>query len=707
MTSSKIIYKRLLEPFNIIAILSFILAILSLFRFGAWGTVLGSFLVTAIAFLVILGIGRIVDVINFRSKVKFYRNWDEVPLEFDIGKTLRHITRQKATLEIIGRTCFRCLCGNEIEFEQNMKSYSKNKSELQRQICEAIINECRITFVLQNPNIPIPYFKTDENIKLREHALEAIKSYDEIRQQLPRIDLRNRFLLKFSNEVIESSMLRITEGSTVTRLIVDLSDDFAEPNNSIRRISKPILAFSNAGAESIEDYNRNFNYFLSNSSHKEEMDKKTKIGHKEVEALISQYTFHSDLRKDESKYLATIAARRFLSARGNSDSGVPPICVQLLITNQCTTFCKMCDHYKLFRKKEELSKDELLCTLDCIKNLGTTSVIFSGGEPLANDNLFELLDYGKRLGLNIGMITSGVMKGGQHIGATEAKVISQTCSWIQLSIDSFNKETYKKIRHGDHLSVALNSLAHIVRSGFRNLEVCFTIQKDNINEIETIPEIINEVIPPTVPLRFKFAHGPEAGRDFLCSESLLKDAIRKLRGNSDRLNSKYLINMIEQGYFNYEDLSNGMPLREKMVQYKQLGYTCQVLNYFCFIDSNGDVYPCCYLFDDNHAESKMRSETRIGSIRSSSTGRVTSPNDSLDNFNKLSYLWYESKKLKELRQETLPVRQEACFYCTRHFYQNEYLNKLEALFEKYRYQGIVEEWRSNGGEIDLIHPIWM
>jgi molybdenum cofactor biosynthesis enzyme MoaA len=242
----------------------------------------------------------------------------------------------------------------------------------------------------------------------------------------------------------------------------------------------------------------------------------------------------------------------------------------------------MCDHFKLynddFHRKNELTLTELQYTLDCIRDLGTTSVIFSGGEPLARNDFFEILRYGHSIGLRAGILTSGVMRDYKCLSLDEAKIISDMSSWIQLSIDSFDSATYNKIRQHEEskkvLDIALDSVNALARTGFKDIEVCFTIQKDNIQEVAEISDALSRLLPPTVPIRFKFVHGPDAGRDFLCSVPQLEEAIRNLPRNPDRFNSKYIISMMEGGYFNFDGLSHGVPLKHKMLEYNQLEYTC-------------------------------------------------------------------------------------------------------------------------------------
>lgn len=512
--------------------------------------------------------------------------------------------------------------------------------------------------------------------------------------------------MSFYNKTIERSMVCLKQDSNQPiRFIYDLSIQFKEPETSIDHVAKPFLIFPFKSHENTV-FTKEFKSILRYAIPIKKFDEEKEKGLKEVDLLIRKYPrhSHSPLRKDDSKFLSTIAARYFL-AENDSTIKVPPVSVQLLVTNQCTTKCKMCDHFKLFKPKDELTKDEVFYTLECIKAIGTTNVIISGGEPLARPDIFEILKYGKNINLNIGLLTNGVKKDGNSLNISEAKVISEMCSWVQLSIDSFNRDTYRLIRGDNYLEIVLESLNNIVKAGFKDIEVCFTIQKDNVDEINSnsFPESVNKLLPPSIPVRFKFAHGPSVDRDFLCPKDKLVGVVQEFQIRNPRFNFEYLSSMIESGYFDYEGLSQGNPLKKRMIQYEAKGYKCHALRLTCKIDSNGDVYPCCFLFDDNCADSKLRNNYRLGSLRSQNTHRVMPP--SLHE-NVLANIWYKSEKLRGYRNVVLPVDTEACNYCTRHFYQNEFLNELNDVFNRYRRYGIVEK-QINDGKNNSTYAFWV
>ena len=691
MSITKELLSKLRDPFKVCAILSFSLGFVSVFPIGPWQKIFGGLFLVSLILLLIILIALSIDWYLSRPRMRVFRNWEEAPNKYRVEETLDYCAKQGASLEIIARTCFRWLCGDENLFGKDQEAFIKDQKRLQDLIIRAIEGGASIHFILQNANISIPYFTQVETDRLHTHVKAALQSYETIHDRL-NIEHQELLRLSFTNDVIENSMVRLTEGSRIARIIFDLGIKFKSPHPTVGKISKPFIVIESFGSE-IGDFNDEFNYTVGKATLQDDYNEQKGIHLSEAIHLIENYRHHSPLRKDTSASLAAFAARHYLAEiHSDINHKIPePACVQLLVTNRCTTKCKMCDHFKLFRKGNELADSEINCVLDMIHHMGTRFVVISGGEPLAHDSLAEILKHAKRLGLNVGLLTNGVKPDGEHIEKSLADVIADSCSWVQLSIDSFNTETYEQIRGGRHLNSARSSLDSLLKAGLSKIEVCVTIQKDNISEVTRMLEKSSEILPSSVPIRFKFAHGPINGRDFLFSREQLDSLIKSIPpGDLNRSNWGYLLTMINDKHFDIANLPLGKPLESKMEEFATRDYVCHALRLTCKINADGNVYPCCFLFDDNFSNSRIRNDYFLGSLRSKNTGRVLSPySHHADNL--LQRIWCQNDKLNGLRNFTLPVDRKACIYCTRHFYQNDFLNKLWRLFDEGKLFGLAQE----------------
>jgi MoaA/NifB/PqqE/SkfB family radical SAM enzyme len=642
--------------------------------------------------------------------VKFYSRWENAPSNYKIDYLLNELANKPAKLEIIGRSCFRWLCGNELLLKRDPEHYKKQMKDLQGLIKNAIKAGSSIHFIIQNPNISIPWFSLDQNSQLKNHIEKAMASYESIHNNLiseieaiktPKGELK-MFIL---NSVIDNSMTRYISGSEVGWLIYDISTHFQDQDDP--GTSKPFLVF-NRRAKGIDEFIDQFDTIKDKSQLKEKYDEERKKGLNEANDLIKNYSFYSAQRRDTSNNLAKAAAQYFIASSNHDRNELPPpISIQLLITNKCTTNCVMCDHFKITGQRE-MNISELHYTIDSIYNLGTRSVIISGGEPLSRkQDLLDLLNHCEsKKDLKIGLLTNGVVKQNNSycsISREDAIIIRDRCDWVQVSIDSFDKKIYESIRNAPALDPALESVRIFKDVGCRSLEVCYTIQKGNIREVSELrPDVISRNLN-NVPLRFKFAHGSNnTVNNFLCGEKEIQGACEAFATNLPQTNSNYILNLIDRRFTNFKDLAEGAPIKTKMIEYLKNGYKCHILRMTCKIDPYGDVYPCCFLFDDNNADSKYRESYLLGSLKSAAEV-ITDP--SVFN-NKLAEIWHKNTDLRNIRDKNLPIESSACNCCTRHFYQNEFLNKLEKIFIDYRHYRIAEEFEQcpDSGPVE---PFWL
>lgn len=151
--------RRLKDPFNILVVYTLLLAVVDQFHIGPWPTLLRSALVLALILLLAMVANRFLIWHEANSStVKFYSNWAKAPREYTAIETLKYLANNKGKLEIIGRTCFRWLCGDENSFDNDKELFKRKQTELQDQIRKAIEHGSSIVFVLQNPNILMPNF---------------------------------------------------------------------------------------------------------------------------------------------------------------------------------------------------------------------------------------------------------------------------------------------------------------------------------------------------------------------------------------------------------------------------------------------------------------------------------------------------------------------------------------------------------------------
>ncbi len=83
-----------------------------------------------------------------------------------------------------------------------------------------------------------------------------------------------------------------------------------------------------------------------------------------------------------------------------------PIVLSHFITKSCNAKCAMCNFWQL-PKGSELRTQEIIRILNEANELGFVSYVCWGGEPLLRQDLPEILDFSKELGLHNTVITNG------------------------------------------------------------------------------------------------------------------------------------------------------------------------------------------------------------------------------------------------------------------------------------------------------------
>ena len=583
-----------------------------------------------------------------KKDIQFFSDRDKVPKNFHINKLLKYASKKRLNLTVIGR---------------NNTSWFEDIDEKKELYKKALERNCRIKFIIQNEFVENSNIKNDETIKkIKGEIKDTIQKFKIIYETLKAQNhsVGDNFKLLLTSNPVDNSMTVLYENDNFLHFSYDIGLNIDR---------NPYLVFLNNSV--IPELKDKFSESEKNNCIDIfKYEEKYNEGKNRIDKLIQEYSQFSLQRDNQNRKLTYHYFEREKYVR--EKEFYPPVSIQLLITSNCTTNCIMCDHHSI-SSKDELSENEIEIILDYINDLGTKNIIISGGEPLFRDDCIEILEAAKSRNLNVGLLTNGIKRDNKSITSDDARRIKKACDWVQLSIDSFKPNTYKQIRKGD-FDIVKESIGNLEAAEV-NVEIVFTIQKLNIDEAT---EIINagKTIFNNTKIRFKFAHGPNNSNKFLLSddERKLLEFERNCEKNAN-FNTEYIKKMFAQEYFNTDDIIKGTPLFSKNKTFKSNRYVCHAIKHSCKIDAEGYIYPCCFLYDDNVGEdSEIRSKYNIGSLR---IGKVIHKEE-----NRLKKIL--SEKADWFKNQPIPLQDEACNNCTRHFYQNAFLNELDKIVREYK-----------------------
>lgn len=116
-----------------------------------------------------------------------------------------------------------------------------------------------------------------------------------------------------------------------------------------------------------------------------------------------------------------------------------PITYELDMTNICNHKCPHCFGFYNREDRSNLGLQEAQSIIYQIKEFGGRGLIFTGGgEPLCNPDVIEAVEYAKKVGLDIGFISNGML-----IDEEIAKSLLGNCTWVRISLDAASAQMFR------------------------------------------------------------------------------------------------------------------------------------------------------------------------------------------------------------------------------------------------------------------------
>ena len=161
-------------------------------------------------------------------------------------------------------------------------------------------------------------------------------------------------------------------------------------------------------------------------------------------------------------------------------------------TYHCNLRCKHCYENAGGKKRQELSTEEakqVLDNLSKIAGIGLPALSFSGGEPLARRDFFELAAYAKKRIGYVSMASNGTL-----ITRDNAKRIKDTgVDYVEISIDGATPQVHDDFRGiPGAFGRAMEGVKNCVEEG---LDTCIAtvLHRDNVAELSKLIELTKQL----------------------------------------------------------------------------------------------------------------------------------------------------------------------------------------------------------------------
>lgn len=175
------------------------------------------------------------------------------------------------------------------------------------------------------------------------------------------------------------------------------------------------------------------------------------------------------------------------------NTGIGPVVVWNC-TKTCNLRCKHCYAESDNKKYEgELSLDEAKAFIDDLSDFKVPVILFSGGEPLLREDIFQLLEY-----CNSSSIRSTISTNGTLIEKDVSKTLKAlNVGYVGISLDGIGAKHDEFRRTKGSFDKALRGIRNCLEVG-QKVGLRFTINRHNYNQLEDIFRLIKEEKIPRV-----------------------------------------------------------------------------------------------------------------------------------------------------------------------------------------------------------------
>lgn len=173
----------------------------------------------------------------------------------------------------------------------------------------------------------------------------------------------------------------------------------------------------------------------------------------------------------------------------DNDRILPPIHIRIKPTNVCGHNCWYCayraDNLQLGQnmvKRDFIKKEKMMEIMDDIIEMGVKAITFSGGgDPFYYPYLLDAIKKLSQAPVKFASLTNG-----SRLQGEEAKIFAHHGTWLRVSMDGWNDESYSKYRGvklGEFSKIMGNMKSFKNLGGNCYLGVSLVIDKDNASHI--------------------------------------------------------------------------------------------------------------------------------------------------------------------------------------------------------------------------------
>ena len=242
---------------------------------------------------------------------------------------------------------------------------------------------------------------------------------------------------------------------------------------------------------------------------------------------------------------------------------LPPISVELHLTNNCNLRCPWCTDRNLQGKGETLSEEKVFELLRYFGQNGTGVTLEGGGEPTVHPAFKKIAEYGAKNNVDLGLITNGTV---------DISDVINDFKWVRISLDSSCESEYiveKGVNSFEHVMSNLEKIRE--KRDNRNcfLGIGYVLTTRNTSHIEEIVSRLNEL-----KVDYIYFRPVEEAPDITPTRDELYDLRKRLLNITENMRIKFMLTINDRLVFDNANLP------------------CVAHSITSIIHANGDVAAC-------------------------------------------------------------------------------------------------------------------
>lgn len=242
-----------------------------------------------------------------------------------------------------------------------------------------------------------------------------------------------------------------------------------------------------------------------------------------------------------------------------------PVSIQAAITDFCFNKCHMCNHH-LRKNKTFIPSEQWINFLK--KRSKIESICYAGGDMMTYPEINSIMEYHIASKKSFSFIICG------YIPHKVSLNLLKKARWIRISLDAINSKIYAECRGGINISKILKSIDKAISTEV-NVELTITVSEKSKKDLPNL-------------LKYAVDNGLDAD-------------IHPVYGNNfEKLQiTEFIESWVD--FFNSMGLTLA-PYYHGNIKFKK----CNASYYQIYIDSIGNIYPCCTMGGDTEIKSRIK-----------------------------------------------------------------------------------------------------